>query len=146
MNTHAKYYIVEESALPEVFMKVVEAKRLRATGEANTVNEATRITGISRSAFYKYRDAVMPFQNMMTGRILTFQLRLHDTPGVLSGLLKTFAQFEANILTINQTIPSGGCALVTISAETMNMTVSADELLRVLGHTQGEIKAEVLAG
>ena len=146
MNTHAKYYIVEESALPEVFMKVVEAKRLLATGEANTVNEATRITGISRSAFYKYRDAVMPIQNMMTGRILTFQLRLHDTPGVLSGLLKTFAQFEANILTINQTIPSGGCALVTISAETMNMTVSADELLRVLGHTQGVIKAEVLAG
>lgn len=146
MNTHAKYYIVEESALPEVFMKVVEAKRLLSTGEANTVNEATRITGISRSAFYKYRDAVMPFQNMMTGRILTFQLRLHDAPGVLSGLLKTFAQFEANILTINQTIPSGGCALVTISAETLNMTVSADELLRVLGHTQGVIKAEVLAG
>ena len=146
MNTHAKYYIVEESALPEVFMKVVEAKRLLATGEANTVNEAPRIPGISPSAFNKYRDAVMPFQNMMTGRILTFQLRLHDTPGVLSGLLKTFAQFEANILTINQTIPSGGCALVTISAETMNMTVSADELLRVLGHTQGVIKAEVLAG
>ena len=146
MNTHAKYFIVEESALPEVFMKVVEAKRLLSTGEANTVNEATRITGISRSAFYKYRDAVMPFQNMMTGRILTFQLRLHDAPGVLSGLLKTFAQFEANILTINQTIPSGGCALVTISAETLNMTVSADELLRVLGHTQGVIKAEVLAG
>ncbi len=146
MNTHSRYYIVEESALPEVFMKVVEAKRLLATGEAGTVNEATRITGISRSAFYKYRDAVMPFQNMMTGRILTFQLRLHDVPGVLSGLLKTFAQFDANILTINQTIPSGGCALVTISAETMHMTISPDELLRVLGHTQGVIKAEVLAG
>ena len=146
MDTHSKYYIVEESALPEVFMKVVEAKRLLTIGVAATVNEATRMTGISRSAFYKYRDAVMPFQNMMTGRILTFQLRLHDTPGVLSGLLKTFAQFEANILTINQTIPSGGCALVTISAETMHMIVSPDELLRVLGHTQGVIKAEVLAG
>ena len=146
MDTHSKYYIVEESALPEVFMKVVEAKRLLTIGVAATVNEATRMTGISRSAFYKYRDAVLPFQNMMTGRILTFQLRLHDTPGVLSGLLKTFAQFEANILTINQTIPSGGCALVTISAETMHMIVSPDELLRVLGHTQGVIKAEVLAG
>lgn len=146
MDTHSKYYIVEESALPEVFMKVVEAKRLLSTGEAATVNEATRMTGISRSAFYKYRDSVMPFQNMMTGRILTFQLRLHDVPGVLSGLLRTFAQFEANILTINQTIPSGGCALVTISAETLNMTVSPEELLRVLGHAQGVIKAEVLAG
>ena len=146
MKKKPVYYIIEASALPEVFLKVAEAKRLLSTGEASTVNEATRMTEISRSAFYKYRDAVMPFQNMMTGRILTFQLRLHDMPGVLSGLLKTFAQFEANILTINQTIPSGGCALVTISAETMNMTVSADELLRVLGHTQGVIKAEVLAG
>ena len=146
MNQKPKYYIIEASALPEVFLKVAEAKRLLSTGQASTVNEATQMTDISRSAFYKYRDAVMPFQNMMTGRILTFQLRLHDAPGVLSGLLKTFAQFEANILTINQTIPSGGCALVTISAETLNMTVSADELLRVLGHTQGVIKAEVLAG
>ena len=146
MDTHSKYYIVDESALPEVFMKVVEAKRLLTTGEAATVNEATRMTGISRSAFYKYRDSVMPFQNMMTGRILTFQLRLHDVPGVLSGLLRTFAQFEANILTINQAIPSGGCALVTISAETLNMTVSPEELLRVLSHAQGVIKAEVLAG
>lgn len=146
MDTHSKYYIVEESALPEVFMKVVEAKRLLSTGGAATVNEATRITGISRSAFYKYRDAVMPFQNMMTGRILTFQLRLHDVPGVLSGLLRTFAQFEANILTINQTIPSGGCALVTITAETMNMTTSPEELLQILNQTQGVIKAEVLAG
>ena len=127
-------------------MKVVESKRLLATGEAATVNEATRITGISRSAFYKYRDSVMPFQNMMTGRILTFQLRLHDAPGMLSGILKTFAQFEANILTINQTIPSGGCALVTISAETMNLTGSPEELLQALGQTQGVIKAEVLAG
>jgi len=146
MDTHSKYYIVEESALPEVFMKVVEAKRLLSTGGAATVNEATKITGISRSAFYKYRDAVMPFQNMMTGRILTFQLRLHDVPGVLSGLLRTFAQFEANILTINQTIPSGGCALVTITAETMNMTTSPEELLQILNQTQGVIKAEVLAG
>ena len=146
MQTHSKYYIVEESALPEVFMKVVEAKRLLATGEAATVNEATRITGISRSAFYKYRDAVMPFQNMMTGRILTFQLRLHDVPGVLSALLRTFAQFEANILTINQAIPSGGCALVTISAETMAMERSPEELLHSLTDTKGVVKAEVLAG
>ena len=146
MASNPKYYIVEAAALPEVFLKVAEAKRLISTGEVATVNEAARITGISRSAFYKYRDSVMPFHNMMIGRILTYQLKLHDEPGVLSGILKTFAEVSANILTINQTIPSGGCALVTISAETMNMTVSADELLRVLGHTQGVIKAEVLAG
>ena len=77
MSTKPKYYIVEASALPEVFLKVAEAKRLLSTGEAATVNEATKMTDISRSAFYKYRDSVLPFQNMMTGRIITMQLLLH---------------------------------------------------------------------
>ena len=82
-----KYYIVDASALPEVFLKVAEAKRLLQTGEASTVNDATRMTGISRSAFYKYRDSVLPFQNMMTGRIITFQFMLQDQKGLLSSLL-----------------------------------------------------------
>ena len=141
-----KYYIVEASALPEVFLKVAEAKRLLSTGEASTVNDATKATGISRSAFYKYRDAVMPFQNMMTGRIITFQFLLHDEPGMLSSILTMFAQFGANILTINSIIPTNSCALVTISAETTDMTVSLEELLVQLGATPGVIKAEVLAG
>ena len=146
MAAKPKYYIVEASALPEVFLKVAEAKRLLSTGEASTVNEATRMTDISRSAFYKYRDSVMPFHNMMIGRILTYQLKLHDEPGVLSGILKTFADYAANILTINQTIPSGGCALVTITAETSGMNNTPDDLLRTLGHCPGVVMAEVLAG
>ena len=146
MASSPKYYIVEASALPEVFLKVAEAKRLLSTGEAGTVNEAARITGISRSAFYKYRDAVMPFHNMMIGRILTYQLKLHDEMGVLSGVLKTFADFSANILTINQTIPSGGCALVTITAETSGMSGTPDDLLRELSRRPGVVRAEVLAG
>jgi len=146
MAQEPKYYIVEASALPEVFLKVAEAKRLLSTGEADTVNEATRLTGISRSAFYKYRDAVLPFQNMMTGRILTFQLMLHDEPGVLSSILAGFASHKANILTINQTIPSGGCALVTITAETIHMQESIEQLLHQLSQMPGVVKAEVLAG
>ena len=146
MASSPKYYIVEASALPEVFLKVAEAKRLLSTGEAGTVNEAARITGISRSAFYKYRDAVMPFHNMMIGRILTYQLKLHDEMGVLSGVLKTFAEHSANILTINQTIPSGGCALVTITAETSGMNGTPDDLLRLLSRSNGVVRAEVLAG
>ena len=146
MESTPKYYLVEASALPEVFLKVAEAKRLLSTGEASTVNEAARLTGISRSAFYKYRDAVLPFQNMMTGRIITFQLKLHDAPGILSGILKTFASFHANILTINQTIPAGGCAMVTISAETMAMNGSIEALLHSLSSADGVVKAEVLAG
>ena len=146
MAKKPQYYIVEASALPEVFLKVAEAKRLLSTGEAVTVNEAARITGISRSAFYKYRDAVMPFQNMMTGRIITFQFLLHDEPGVLSAILTEIAKHDANILTINSIIPTNGCALVTISAETTEVPVTLEELLSILESTPGVIKAEVLAG
>ena len=141
-----KFYLVEASALPEVFLKVAEAKRLLSIGKALTVNDATRMTGISRSAFYKYRDTVMPFHNMMIGRIITFHLTLHDEPGVLSAILTCFARHNANILTINQTIPSGGCAAVTITAETMGMSEPIEELLHQLSATVGVVKAEILAG
>ena len=146
MSTKPKYYIVEASALPEVFLKVAEAKRLLSTGEASTVNEATRMTDISRSAFYKYRDAVLPFQNMMTGRIITFQLLLHDEPGLLSDILTVFANANANIITINSIVPTNGTAVVTISAETMDISVPLEELLRQMGEKRGVVKAEVLAG
>ena len=141
-----KHYIVEASALPEVFLKVAEAKRLLQTGEASTVNDATRITGISRSAFYKYRDAVMPFQHMMSGRVITFQLLLQDETGALSKLLSIFAEYKANIMTINSIVPTNGCAVVTISAETMNLVVPVEDLLRILRKTKGVIKADILAG
>jgi chorismate mutase len=137
---------VEASALPEVFQKVAEAERLLATGQAATVNEATKLTDISRSAFYKYRDAVQPFQKMNVSRVITFQFMLHDEPGVLSSLLSIFAQENTNLLTINSITPTNGCALVTITAETTEMVVTLDEMLRMLTQTSGVIKAEVLAG
>ena len=146
MSSKPKYYIIESSALPEVFLKVADAKQLLETGECTTVNEATRRTGISRSAFYKYRDSILPFHNMMRGRIITFHLTLHDEPGVLSSILSCFARFHANILTINQTIPTNGCALVTVTSETADMTISLDEFLIQLGSTAGVVKADVLAG
>ena len=146
MANNPKYYIVEASALPEVFLKVAEAKRLLSTGEAATVNEATKMTDISRSAFYKYRDAVLPFQNMMIGRIITFQLLLQDEKGMLSNLLNVFAEVNANITTINSIVPTNGCAVVTISAETTDLTIHLEELLRLIRKTPGGIKAEVLAG
>lgn len=146
MSTKPKYYIVEASALPEVFLKVAEAKRLLSTGEASTVNEATRMTDISRSAFYKYRDAVLPFQNMMTGRIITFQLLLHDQQGLLSDILAVLADAGANINTINSIVPTNGTAVVTISAETIDLTVSLEELMNKLSSTPGVLKADVLAG
>lgn len=87
MEHTPKYYIVEASALPDIFHKVAEAKRLLETGETDKVNVATRAVGISRSAFYKYRDTISPFQNLMAGRIITFQMMLKDTAGVLSAIL-----------------------------------------------------------
>ena len=146
MANSPKYYLVEASALPEVFLKVAEAKRLLSTGEANTVNEATRMTDISRRAFYKYRDSVLTFQNMMNGRIITIQLLLHDQPGLPSSILPVFADHKANIITINSIVPTNGCAVVTISAETMELSVSLEELLQRLRSYPGVIKVEVLAG
>ena len=146
MAKQPKYYIIEASALPEIFLKVAEAKRILSTGEVSTVNEATKRMGISRSAFYKYRDAILPFQNMMKGRIITFQLMLHDEPGVLSALLMVYAKEQANVLTINSIIPTNGHALVTISAELTDVAVSLEELLAELGATPGVIKADIIAG
>ena len=145
MNSNPKYYIVEGSALPEVFIKVVEAKRLLATGEAATVNEAAKMTDISRSAFYKYRDAVQPFRNMNNSRIITFQFLLRDEPGALSSLLATFASHGTNLLTINSIYPSNGCGVVTIAAEASQTTVSMGDMLRSVQRCPGVIKAEVLA-
>ena len=146
MAKDSKYYIVEASALPEVFVKVAETKRILSTGEASTVNDATKITGISRSAFYKYRDAVMPFQSLMAGRLITFQFRLMDEPGVLSAILSEFAQYKANLMTVNSIIPTNGVALVTIIAETTGLTVPLEELLRLFNATPGVVNAEIMAG
>ena len=138
-----KYYIVEAQALPEVFLKVAEAKWLLETGEVATVNDAARATGISRSAFYKYRDSISPFQNLMAGRILTFQLLLRDMTGLLSSILTIFAQFGANILTINQAIPTNGCASVTISAETSGISQGVEALMRALSQVDGVRKRPI---
>lgn len=146
MERNPTYYIVEASALPEVFLKVAETKRLLETGEAQTVHEASKRTGISRSAYYKYRDLIKPIQNMMAGRILTFRMTLCDIAGLLSSILSIFAKSGTNILTINQTIPTGGSAVVTISAETTEMTMPVEELLRSIRETEGVVRAELLAG
>ena len=146
MSIQIKYYLVAADALPEIFIKVAEAKRMMQTGEADTVGAATRQVGISRSAFYKYKDAVRPFNDMLHGRIVTFQIMLKDEPGVLSSVLNIFAQTGGNILTINQTIPTGGCAAVTIGAETSALAVSMEELLARALKVEGVLRCEILAG
>ena len=141
-----KYYLVSAEALPEVFIKVAEAKRMLQVGEADTVGEAARLVGISRSAFYKYKDAVQPVRNMRAGQIITFYALLKDIPGVLSNYLSIFANSGANILTINQTIPTNGCAGVTISAETSDMVEGLEELMARASSAEGVLKFEIMAG
>ncbi len=146
MAKKPKYFIVEAEKLPEVFIKVVEAKRMLELREVSTINKAAQRVGISRSAFYKYKDAVMPFNDMMSGHIVTFQSILRDEPGVLSAILNIFAASGANILTINQSIPGNGCAAVTVGAETSGLQEPLDELLRQLNEVEGVVQFEVLAG
>lgn len=145
MSQTAKYYIVSAQALPEIFIQVAEAKRMLQSGEVRTAGEAAKVVGISRSAFYKYRDAVQPFNDMKTGRIITFYAMLKNNPGVLSNVLSIFAVSGANILTINQSIPTNGCAAVTVSAETSEMAVTLEELMTRAAELDGVVKFEILA-
>ena len=146
MARKIKYYLVAAEALPEIFIRVAEAKRMMQTGEAATVGAATKMAGISRSAFYKYKDAVQPFQNMKAGHIITLYALLRDNPGVLSNYLTIFADSGANILTTNQTIPTNGCAGVTVSAETSDMTEPMDEMISHLAAAEGVLRFEIMAG
>ena len=146
MSQPAKYFIVEAEAMPEIIRKVAQAKQLLEMGEASTVNAAAQAVGISRSAFYKYKDSVRPFNDTLHGRIVTIQVMLRDEPGVLSGVLNVFAGTGVNILTINQNIPVNGRAVVTITAETSELQRPLEELLAEGTSTQGVLKCEILAG
>ena len=102
-----KYYVIKEKAVPEVLLKVIEAKRLMDMQEL-TVQQATEKAGISRSSFYKYKDDILPFHDNAKGKTITFILQMDDEPGLLSDVLKIIAEFHGNILTIHQTIPLNG--------------------------------------
>ena len=146
MSPRQKYFIVEASALPEIYLKVADAKRLLETGEVRTVNAATRRAGISRSAFYKYKDAIRPFQDMIHGRIVTIQILLRNEPGALSSVLNTFADWGGKVLTIHQAIPGGDAAPVTVGLETMGLESDLEDLLTALREKKEVVRCEVLAG
>ena len=142
----SKYFLIEADILPEIFIKVAQAKELLETGEAATVAEAAAKLGISRSAFYKYKDSISPFHELKRERMITMHITLRHKMGVLSSVLSLFANTGANILTINQSIPMSGTAFVTISAETADMSIAAEELITSIQNTPGVKKVEVTAG
>ena len=146
MSQKQRYFIVEASALPEIYLKVADAKRLLETGEEQTVNAAARRVGISRSAFYKYKDAIRPFRDMLHGRIVTIQIILRNEPGALSSVLNMFADWGGNVLTINQAIPGGDAAAVTVGLETSELKTDLENLLTVLRAKSEVVRCEILAG
>ncbi|MDN5331749.1 MAG: chorismate mutase [Tepidanaerobacteraceae bacterium] len=139
------FYIVREEILPEILKKTVKAKELLKNGTAKTINEATKMVGMSRSAFYKYKDYVFPFYEASMGKIITIALILEHKPGVLSSILDEIARARGNILTINQNIPLQGLANVTISFDTSQMTRNVEEVLEIIEKKSGVTKIEVLA-
>jgi chorismate mutase len=139
-----KFYLVQENVLPQVLKKTVQAKKLLKSGSVKTVNEAVRRVGISRGAFYKYRDYIFPFREASRGKILTIALILEHKAGVLSAVLNAIARAEGNILTINQNLPLQGVANASISFETDNLTVDVHELLTALAGIAGVRKLEIV--
>ncbi|WP_018931451.1 ACT domain-containing protein [Gracilibacillus lacisalsi] len=140
-----KFYLVSEDFLPEGMKKTLEAKKLLESYEVDSIHEATRQVGLSRSVFYKYRDAVFPFQHMVKEQMITLFFHLQDQTGVLSHLLSVVAQAGCNILTIHQTIPIQGKANVTLSLNTNGMTVEIDQLLNELKQIDFVNQVEILS-
>jgi chorismate mutase len=146
MGKQRKFYLVSADALPGIFHGVVEARRALETGEAKTIGQAAKMAGISRSAFYKYKDSVLPFYDRAASRIITFEALLKHAPGVLSEILSVFATSGANILTINQSIPINGHAFVTVSADTVGMRVPVETMVQDAQSRSGVIRFDVVSG
>lgn len=145
MADNSKYYVVKKKALPEVLLKVVEAKKLLESERAVTIQEATEQVGLSRSSFYKYKDDIFPFHDNTRGKTITFVVQMDDEPGLLSGVLKQIADYNANILTIHQTIPINGVALLTMSIEIPANTRDISEMLEEIEEKSGVHYIKILA-
>ena len=139
-------FVVKEKAVPEVLLKVVEAKRLLEMHLAETVQEATDQVGISRSSFYKYKDDIFPFHENSRGKTITFVLQMHDEPGLLSDVLRVVAEHQANILTIHQSIPTNGIASTTISVEVLPDTGDVSEMMNLIEMKKGVQQLKILGG
>jgi chorismate mutase len=145
MKKDSTYFLVDSTVLPEVFSKVIEVKKILSLGTVKTVNEAVKEAGISRSAYYKYKDFVFPFYETSRGKVITLVFVVEDFSGILSRIIERIASAKANILTINQNIPINGLADVTISIETEGMTKDIKEMMDEISQIEGVRKQDILA-
>ena len=145
MEEKTKYYVLKEKAVPDVLLRVVEAKRLLESGRAASVQEATERVDISRSSFYKYKEDIFPFHDNAKGRTITMVIQLDDEPGLLSAILKTIADSHANILTIHQSIPVGGIASLTLSVDILPDSADANRMMEQIEQQDGVHYLKILA-
>lgn len=144
MNEKERYYLVREKAVPEVLLKVIEAKRLLDSERVITVQEATEAVDISRSSFYKYKDDIFPFHENNRGKTINIMLQLDDEPGLLSEVLNCIAKCRANILTIHQSIPIGGIASITIGMEILPDSKEVNEIIESITGMKGVSSLKIL--
>ena len=145
MEERPNYYLLKQKAVPEALLKVVEVKRLIETNKSLSIQEATDQVGISRSSFYKYKDDIVPFYDNTRGRTITFVTQMDDRPGLLSEILHIVSDFKANILTIHQSIPVNGIALVTLSVEVREETGNVSAMIGEIEKQQGIHYLKILA-
>ena len=145
MKKQTKFYLVKEKAVPEVLLKVVEAKRILNSEKSATVQEATERVGISRSSFYKYKDDIFPFHDNAKGKTITFMIQMDDEPGLLSDVLHIVADYRANILTIHQSIPINGIASLTLSVEILPNTGDLSSMVEAIEKLNGIQYLKILA-
>jgi chorismate mutase len=140
-----EYYLVDKKVLPEVFIKVMEVKQRLNTGDSVSVNEAVRKTGLSRSAYYKYKDSVLPFFEATNGKKVTLLITVENFQGILSSILNVIAESRSSILTINQNIPINGLADISISIETASMFGSMDDIMSDITKIAGVRSCKILS-
>lgn len=144
MSDEIKYYVVKQKALPEVLLKVASANRM-LEHSGLSVAEVTERVGISRSSYYKYKDDIFPFRDNVKGKTITFVLSMDDEPGLLSKVLKTIAEYKANILTIHQTIPVNGVASLTLSVDILPTTGDSSQMIEEIEQLQGVRYLKILS-
>ncbi len=137
MAEKSRYFVIREKAVPEVLLKVVEAKRLLESERVLSVQEAAERVGISRSSYYKYQNDIFPFHDEAKGKTVTFVLQMEDEPGLLSLVLNIVADFGANILTIHQSIPINGVASLTLSIEVLPTTGDVSAMIEKIEEQKG---------
>ena len=145
MEEKGTYFLVKQKAVPEVLLKVVEAKNLLESEKVMTIQEATDVVGISRSSFYKYKDDILPFYDNTKGKTVTFVLQIDDEQGLLSDLLRIVAVYKANILTIYQSIPVNSLATLTLSVEVRSDTGSLSSMIGEMEAMTGVHYVKILA-